>query len=113
MALIFLLTGNLSSAIIILIGFYVFVNPTDLILRPKLVSKEAYLNFALMLLALFGGLAVGGILGMIYGPVIMILFITTIDIFAEYFAEPKEDPVRTKLEVIEAEGLADGQAGTS
>ena len=97
MALIFLLTGNVSSAIIVLIGFYLFVNPIDLILRPRLVSKEAYLNFTLMLLALFGGLAVGGLLGMIYGPVIMILFITTIDIYTEYFAEPREEPAEEEL----------------
>ncbi|KPK03750.1 MAG: hypothetical protein AMJ56_18570 [Anaerolineae bacterium SG8_19] len=50
-ALIFLLTGNVTSAVLVLIGFYVFVNPTDLTLRPRLVSKEAYLNFTLMLLA--------------------------------------------------------------
>lgn len=90
MALIFLLIGNWTSAVIILIGFYVFVNPTDLTLRPRLVSKEAYLNFTLMLLALFGGLAVGGLLGMIYGPVIMILFMTTIDIYAKYFSDKGE-----------------------
>ncbi len=87
MALIFILLGDITSAVIVLVGFYVFVNPTDLILRPRLVSKEAYLNFTLMLLALFGGLAAGGLLGMIYGPVIMILFITTIDIYAKYFSD--------------------------
>ncbi len=86
MALIFILLGNVTSAVIVLIGFYLFTNPTDLTLRPRLVSKEAYLNFTLMLLALFGGLAVGGLLGMIYGPVIMILFITTIEIYTKYFS---------------------------
>ncbi len=86
MALIFFLLGNATSAVIVLIGFYLFTNPTDLTLRPRLVSKEAYLNFTLMLLALFGGLAVGGLLGMIYGPVIMILFITTIEIYTKYFS---------------------------
>ena len=92
MALIFFLLGNITSAVIVLIGFYLFVNPTDLTLRPRLVSKEAYLNFTLMLLALFGGLAVGGLLGMIYGPVIMILFITTIEIYAKYFSGRTELP---------------------
>ncbi len=87
MVLIFFLTGNLSSALIVLFAFYVIVNPLDLTLRPKLVSKEAYLNFTLMLLALFGGLAVGGLLGMIYGPVIMVLFVTTIEIYGEYYAD--------------------------
>ena len=98
MALIFLLLGDVTSAVLVLIGFYIFVNPTDLTLRPRLVSKEAYLNFTLMLLALFGGLAVGGLLGMIYGPVIMVLFITTIEIYAEYFADRPDDQPESLLE---------------
>ena len=87
MAIIALLTGNTVAAILVLIGFYLFVNPLDIILRPRLVSKEAYLNFTLMLLALFGGIQLAGILGMIYGPVIMILLLTTIDIYTKYYAD--------------------------
>jgi predicted PurR-regulated permease PerM len=98
MALIFLLSGNVTSAVLVLIGFYIFVNPTDLTLRPRLISKEAYLNFTLMLLALFGGLALGGLLGMIYGPVIMILFITTIEIYAEYFTDKPDSQSESLLE---------------
>jgi predicted PurR-regulated permease PerM len=91
MAIIHLFSGYTTEAIIVLVGFYIFVNPTDLTLRPRLISKEAYLNFTLMLLALFGGLAVGGLLGMIYGPVIMILFMTTIDIYAEHFSPNRKE----------------------
>ena len=87
-AIIAVITGNTTSAIIVLFGFYVIVNPLDIILRPRLVSKEAYLNFTLMLLALFGGIQLAGILGMIYGPVIMILLLTTIDIYTKYYANP-------------------------
>ena len=86
MALVFFLTGNYVSMALILIGFYLFVNPLDIILRPRLVSKEAYLNFTLMLLALFGGIALAGLIGMIYGPVIMILFLTSIDIYTQYYS---------------------------
>ena len=88
----------MKRTLIVLFSFYVVVNPLDLILRPKLVSKEAYLNFTLMLLALFGGLAVGGLLGMIYGPVIMVLFITSIEIYGEYFSNSSgadDDPEGT------------------
>jgi predicted PurR-regulated permease PerM len=102
LAIIAIITGNTTSAVIILFGFYVVVNPLDLLLRPRLVSKEAYLNFALMLLALFGGLAVGGLMGMIYGPVFMILFITTIDIYAKYFSN---NPELTDSQALESSGL--------
>jgi predicted PurR-regulated permease PerM len=113
MALIFFLTGNTISAIIVLIGFYFFVNPTDLILRPRLVSKEAYLNFTLMLLALFGGLAMGGLLGMIYGPVIMILFMTTIDIYTQYYSSPPDEPDAASQEIDKSEGATGRLADTA
>lgn len=112
MALIFFLTDNPTSAILVLVGFYVFVNPTDLTLRPRLVSKEAYLNFTLMLLALFGGLAAGGLLGMIYGPVIMILFITTIEIYGQYFAEPLAESDGAELESAVVGALSEESAAT-
>jgi predicted PurR-regulated permease PerM len=89
-AIVAALTGNVTAAIIVLIGFYVFVNPLDVVLRPRFVSKEAYLNFTLMMLGLFGGLKLAGMLGMIYGPVIIILFLTTIDVYVRRFAGPKE-----------------------
>ncbi len=105
LAIIAIITGNTTSAIIILFCFYVVVNPLDLLLRPRLISKEAYLNFALMLLALFGGLAVGGLMGMIYGPVFMILFITTIDIYAKYFSNNPELADSQALESSDPEAL--------
>jgi predicted PurR-regulated permease PerM len=101
MALLALLTGNPASAFWILLGFYVFVNPLDIILRPRLVSKEAYLNFTLMLLALFGGIQLAGLLGMIYGPVIMILFLTSLDIYTQYYSSRDETPAA--VETVEAE----------
>jgi len=101
MALVALLTGNTTAAILVLIGFYVFVNPLDIILRPRLVSKEAYLNFTLMLLALFGGIQWAGLLGMIYGPVIMILFLTSLDIYTKYYSGRDETPA--EVDTVEAE----------
>ncbi len=47
-----------------LFGFYGVVNWIDIILRPKLIDEEASLHFALFILAIFGGLAWAGILGL-------------------------------------------------
>jgi len=105
MALIFFLTGNYVSMALVLIGFYLFVNPLDIILRPRLVSKEAYLNFTLMLLALFGGIALAGLIGMIYGPVIMILFLTSIDIYTQYYSGRNVE-APAELENANAEAVA-------
>jgi predicted PurR-regulated permease PerM len=82
-----ILQGNPSSAVIILIGFYGVANWVDVALRPRLVSKDAYMNFALVLLGILGGIAWAGFLGLFYGPVIMLLLVTTVEIYSERFAK--------------------------
>jgi len=101
MAVIFLITGDITAAVLILVGFYVFVNPLDILLRPRLVSKEAYLNFTLMMLALFGGINLAGLIGMIYGPVIMLLFLTSLDIYTEYYAVDHQTPAEPEIVAAE------------
>ena len=85
MAIILILQGDYVAAIIVLAGFYGFATWIDNLLRPKLVPKGAYLHPMLLLLSVFGGLAVAGLMGVVYGPVIMILFVTTLDVYRHYF----------------------------
>lgn len=86
------LTGHNAQGFIVLGGFYGVVNWIDVLLRPKLLSEEAHIPLALFLLSIFGGLAWAGVMGLFYGPVIMLLLITTIQIYAERYAE--EDGAR-------------------
>jgi predicted PurR-regulated permease PerM len=81
--------GNPTQAIIVLFGFYGVVNWIDVLLRPKFISKEAHLHTALFLLSMFAGLAWVGVMGLFYGPIIMLLLVTTVEIYIEEFA--KED----------------------
>ena len=85
-AIVSFLTGNWSQGIIVLIGFYGVVNWIDILGRPKLLSEEANINFALFILALLGGVAWAGVMGLFYGPVLMLLLVTTIEIYAERYA---------------------------
>ena len=63
-----------------------------------------------MLLALFGGIQLAGILGMIYGPVIMIMFMTTIDIYSQYYASSRDEGSVTIEDGDVAETLPDATA---
>jgi predicted PurR-regulated permease PerM len=109
LAAILFLTGNSGQALTILFGFYGVVNWIDLLLRPKLLRADAALNFALFLLAIFGGIAWAGIMGLFYGPVIMLLLVTTIDIYVERYAN--ED--RTALDRIFRNRANNSRAGSS
>ena len=92
LAVLGLVTGNYLQAVIILGGFYGVVNWIDVWLRPRFLSKEAYLPLTLFLLSIFGGLTWAGVMGLFYGPVIMLLLMTTIQIYTERYA--KEDGAR-------------------
>ena len=60
------------------------------------------MHFSLVLLGILGGLAFGGLLGMFYGPVVILLLVTTIEIYSEQYApqdsEAFEELVRTRRE---------------
>jgi predicted PurR-regulated permease PerM len=92
-AIVSLITGNWTTALIVLGGFYGVVNWIDVLLRPKLLMKDATINFALFLLSIFGGIAWAGLMGLFYGPVIMLLLVTTIQIYAERYAHEDIDMV--------------------
>ena len=96
-AVIAFLTGNWVQGVIVLLGFYGAVNWIDILLRPRLLAEDASINFALFILAIFGGLAWAGIMGLFYGPVIMLLLVTTIQIYAERYANEDVDIVGQAL----------------
>ncbi len=112
MAIVFVLNGNTTSAIIVLVGFYGVVNWIDVILRPKLVSKEAYMHFSLVLLGILGGLAFGGLLGMFYGPVVILLLVTTIDIYREQYAQDDSAVIGDLIKTGVAERLDEPSTAT-
>jgi len=112
MAIVFFLTGNTTSAVIVLFGFYGVVNWVDIILRPRLVSKEAYMHFSLVLLGILGGLAFGGLLGMIYGPVVILLLVTTIEIYSEQYAPQDSEAIGELIKSERERRIDDKNNGT-
>jgi predicted PurR-regulated permease PerM len=81
--IILILTGNVVDGLLILGFHFLIVTNIDNVLRPRLVPKEARLNPALTILAVFAGIAMFGFIGIVIGPVIMILIITTIRVYLD------------------------------
>jgi predicted PurR-regulated permease PerM len=96
-AILFVIQGEPVSAAIVLFGFYGVVNWIDVALRPRLIKKEAYTNFALILLGIIGGIIWAGFLGLFIGPTVLLLLVTTIDIYAERFANDDSRTIRSVL----------------
>lgn len=81
----FLSQGNFLAGLSLILGTVFIVNNLDNFLRPFLVPKEASLHPALLLLGVLGGIRLFGLWGVIYGPVIMILLTTTLEIYLEQY----------------------------
>jgi predicted PurR-regulated permease PerM len=87
------LFGNVAGGIFVVVWHLVVVTNIDNFLRPILVPKAARLNPALMLLAVFSGIAMFGFWGIVIGPVLMIVIVTTISVYlAVYKGIPLEMP---------------------
>jgi predicted PurR-regulated permease PerM len=80
MGIIAILLGYIWQGLVILGNHFIFVTNIDNI-RPRFVPKEAQMQAALTILAAFSGVAMFGLLGVIYGPVIMIILVTTIETY--------------------------------
>jgi predicted PurR-regulated permease PerM len=85
--IILLILGNYVGGVLVLVGYFLIVSNIDSLLRPRLVSKEAYLSFALVLLSALGGYELFGFFGVVYGPVLMILFLTVLEVYETYYAQ--------------------------
>lgn len=81
LGIIMALTGNVTGGIFVVLFHILVTSNIDNVLRPMLVPRSAYLPPALMLLAVFAGLAMFGFLGIVFGPVIMIIIVTTINLY--------------------------------
>lgn len=83
--IIMMLFGNIGGGILVIAWHLLGVSNIDNILRPILVPKQARLDSALMLLAVFAGISMFGFWGLVLGPVLMILIVTTVKVYLAVF----------------------------
>lgn len=73
--------GNVGGGIFVVVFHLIVTTNIDNVLRPFLVPKSAHLQPALMLVAVFAGLKMFGFWGIVLGPVLMIVIVTTISVY--------------------------------
>lgn len=80
-----ILFGNVFGGVFVVLFHLIVVTNIDNFLRPILVPREARLDAALMLLAVFAGISMFGAWGIVIGPVLMIVIVTTISVYLEEY----------------------------
>jgi predicted PurR-regulated permease PerM len=76
-----MLFGNVAGGLFVVLFHVLGITNVDNFLRPILVPQEARLDPALMLLSVFSGIGMFGFFGIILGPVLMIVIVTTISVY--------------------------------
>ncbi len=90
-SLVYVLSGDWQTAAIIMGVQLVIINQVDLIFRPISLPKKVRIHPALTTIAVLAGLAAFGIVGLFYGMIIMVLFISSVKIYKKNFVDSSDD----------------------
>ena len=93
-----MLFGNIAGGAFVVLFHIIGITNVDNFLRPILVPKEARLDPALMLLSVFSGIAMFGFFGIVLGPVLMIVIVTTISVYLAVYRGVEMDSEETQPE---------------
>jgi predicted PurR-regulated permease PerM len=75
------LTGHYVKAVLLVLWGTLVIGMIDNFLRPKLVGSRTKLHELFVFFAVLGGLKVFGVLGIVLGPVVLVLALALIDVF--------------------------------
>ena len=80
-----IVVGNLGG-IFLLLNHFIVVTNIDNYIRPKVVPENAQMPAVFTIISTFAGVTYFGFVGVIFGPMIMILILTIIEGYREYKA---------------------------
>lgn len=92
-AIYLFLKGQIASAIFFVIFYIILSGGIEYIFKPKIVGQRVKMHTLLVFFSIIGGLKLFGILGIIYGPLIVTAFLTLTDIYHASYQKllgPKE-----------------------
>ena len=86
-AIYLFLTGRITAGIFFLVFYLLLSCGIEYFFKPKLVGKRVQMHTLLVFLSIIGGLKLFGILGIIYGPLVVTAFLTLTDIYESSYRE--------------------------
>ncbi len=80
-AVYLLIAGRVGAGVFFIIFYVVLSGGIEYLFKPKVVGTRVEMHTLLVFLAIIGGLNLFGILGIIYGPLVVTGFLTLTDIY--------------------------------
>ena len=87
------LTGRPGVSIFLIVFYVLLSGGIEYLFKPKLVGHRVKMHTLLVFFSIIGGLKLFGILGIIYGPLVITAFLTLTDIYRasyQYIIETRE-----------------------
>ncbi len=81
------LSGRIGEAIFLAVFYVVLSGGMEYLFKPKLVGHRVKMHTLVVFLSIIGGLKLFGILGIIYGPLVVTFFLTLTDIYRSKYQE--------------------------
>lgn len=80
-AIILFVSGNVFSAVFLIIWGIVIIGLSDNLIRTKLIQSQANIHPLLVFFSIFGGISLWGFLGIIFGPLVLAIILTVLHIY--------------------------------
>ncbi len=86
-AVILMLHGKVGAGVGFLIYNISYSSIIEYLIKPRVIGKEMQMNSLLVFIGIIGGIKLFGILGIIYGPLIITIFLTLAEIYRLEYKE--------------------------
>ena len=97
-AIILIINGNTGTGVFLFLFYMLLSFSVEYLVKPKMVGGQVKMHTLLVFLSLMGGLTVYGVLGIIYGPLIITAFLTLSDLYlARYDFSLQKNHQKTKV----------------
>jgi predicted PurR-regulated permease PerM len=103
-AIYLFLKGRVAASIFFIVFYVVLSGGVEYLFKPKLVGQRVRMHTLLVFLAIIGGLKLFGILGIVYGPLVITAFLTLTDIYRSNY-QTMVNPVEMPLKATRASGI--------
>ncbi len=80
-----LLVGDTTRGITFLVAFQILSMISEYLIKPKLVGDRVKIHVLLIFIAIFGGLTSFGLLGILFGPLITIAFLSLVEMYQQNY----------------------------
>jgi len=80
-AIYLFLKGRIAAGIFFIVFYIILSGGIEYLFKPKLVGKRVKMHTLLVFLSIVGGMKLFGILGIVFGPLVVTAFLTLTDIY--------------------------------